>query len=171
MPSPPYYSSGCATLQAVHGTRVLAFLGSLFLFCEEKAEVHVEALWGQPTRPCYLNEIPVCLAARAAVPLRLKLLLKNKTKQKLTIKRSGTIQSTELFRIPSARDGELCVPASCTLTVPAWGQAGHSNPAVRMLIVWGFFLPKGQNCLKNRASDYSLKPFLPRKKIKPFSVV
>lgn len=42
--SPPFYSSACATLQAVHGPMCLSFWATFFHIPEENAEVHMEVL-------------------------------------------------------------------------------------------------------------------------------
>lgn len=87
-----------------------------------------------------------------------------KKKKKSDHKRSVTLQGTELFRMPATRDGELPVPVSCVICSPCLGPGRLDIQiplmgAVRILIVWGFFFPKSQNCLKNKASDLRILSF------------
>lgn len=60
-------------------------------------------------------------------------------KKILTIKRSVTIQGTELFGMPAARDGELLIPVSCVIFTPCLGTGW--TPKSHWCEVWEF------NCL------------------------
>lgn len=98
--------------------------------------------------------------------------------QKVTIKRSVTLQGTELFGMPAARDGELPATASCTLCRPCPGPGWTLKSCLRK--VWEFQLfgvsfwncsPKVQAVWKIVLQTAPLQPFLPREKIKLFSSV